>query len=707
MPRIRKKTSKRGSTARRAKIKHKVSESRKKSRKAAKSDPTWKSKKPKDPGIPNNFPYKDQILAEIAEERRQAAETKAQRKEEKKQLRAQQKVALDAGSHGQDSDDEGEGDGFNGVATLAGPTKSSSKSTRGAPATNGSSGSAPASTTETNGAPLVLNPDLPHLAAVLDKADVVIDVLDARDPLSYRSHALEARVASKEGQKLLLVLNKIDTCPREPTAAWAAHLRSEHPTLLFRAASSFLPPPVAYDPTKGKAKRKEPPDDAWGLDAVSNLLGHWAQEKTGEGPLHVAVVGLTNSGKSAFINSLARKSTLDVYTPSSSTNTPTTTPHALEVTLELSGVSILFIDTPGLAWQPSEEVLPEEKAQRRAQDVLLRNKGRVDRLKDPLPAVSYIVSRAETEDLMVFYSLPAFAKGDVDAFLMGVARAQGLIKKGGKLDLAAAARIVLRDWSTGKLSRYAVPPAVSGSGTAAKADTDGVSPALVTIYEGDPALLEKLPSRKEMRQTRDLVRLSSERVDDRTLALDAPWFGTDGVSDSDVDEDENASELESDADAEEIGSDADGGDSEEEDADDAELGLGVSEEDDDEGDEVPQSSSARKRKRPQPPSSLAPSSLKSQSGPTTRPRKKVAFATSVKVTTTTDSTRLSSSKDHTLSRPSAYKKSNITKAPAGTKPPSSRTRKSAANAPPPTVKKRKPEAGAQGENDAYDFSTFF
>ena len=143
----------------------------------------------------------------------------------------------------------------------------------------------------------------------------MIEVLDARDPLSYRSHALEAHVASKEGQKLLLVLNKIgvwrtnfpfdlfvfiadrctvDVCPREPTAAWAAHLRSERPTLLFRAASSFLPLPVAHDPTKGKGKRKEPSDDAWGLDAVSNLLGHWAQEKTGEGPLHVAVVGLTN-----------------------------------------------------------------------------------------------------------------------------------------------------------------------------------------------------------------------------------------------------------------------------------------------------------------------------------------------------------------------------------------------------------------------------
>jgi hypothetical protein len=34
--------------------------------------------KAKDPGIPNNFPYKDQILAEIAEERRQVRFTVVQ-----------------------------------------------------------------------------------------------------------------------------------------------------------------------------------------------------------------------------------------------------------------------------------------------------------------------------------------------------------------------------------------------------------------------------------------------------------------------------------------------------------------------------------------------------------------------------------------------------------------------------------------------------
>ena len=238
----------------------------------------------------------------------------------------------------------------------------------------------------------------------------------------------------------------IDDCPREPTTAWAAYLRAEHPTLLFRVASSFLPPAVGYDTTKSKGKRKELLEDAWGLDAVSTLLGRWAHGKSGDGPLHVAVVGFTNvchlfpslhilkpllqSGKSAFINSLARKSTLDVYAPSSSANSPTTTPYALEVTLEFGGKPVVFIDTPGLTWQHSEDASTEDRARYRARDVLLRNKGRIDHLKDPMPAMSYIVSRAETEDLMVHYALPAIAKGDVHAFLVGVARANALIKTG-------------------------------------------------------------------------------------------------------------------------------------------------------------------------------------------------------------------------------------------------------------------------------------
>lgn len=51
-----------------------------KGKKLAKKDVTWKSKLKKDPGIPNLFPYKDKILAEIEENRRRKDEETARRK---------------------------------------------------------------------------------------------------------------------------------------------------------------------------------------------------------------------------------------------------------------------------------------------------------------------------------------------------------------------------------------------------------------------------------------------------------------------------------------------------------------------------------------------------------------------------------------------------------------------------------------------------
>lgn len=68
-------TSNRASTNDRAKLRHKVAEGRKKNRKLAKKNVQWKSRAPKDPGIPNNLPFKDQILAEIAAERQKVRST--------------------------------------------------------------------------------------------------------------------------------------------------------------------------------------------------------------------------------------------------------------------------------------------------------------------------------------------------------------------------------------------------------------------------------------------------------------------------------------------------------------------------------------------------------------------------------------------------------------------------------------------------------
>jgi nuclear GTP-binding protein len=161
-------------------------------------------------------------------------------------------------------------------------------------------------------APVLFNHDLPNLLSVLEKADVILEVLDARDPLAFRSKHIED-IAAEKGKKILFVLNKIgeyfgvvscasypklllaDRSPREAVAAWSERLRTEQPTLLFRSASAFLPEEQSSQnlPSTRKGKAKVPVDDALGAESIISCLCEWAKTKDDE-KLTVAVVGLAN-----------------------------------------------------------------------------------------------------------------------------------------------------------------------------------------------------------------------------------------------------------------------------------------------------------------------------------------------------------------------------------------------------------------------------
>ncbi|EDR04910.1 uncharacterized protein LACBIDRAFT_303781 [Laccaria bicolor S238N-H82] len=623
MPKIRKKTTNRAKTNDRAKLKHKVKESRKKKVKAAKKNPQWKSKHKKDPGIPNDFPYKDQILAEVAEQRRVAAEEKQKRKEEKRLLAARAKAGLsneegdDAVSQEQmevDHDDELEltgkdrlNVGSDGIASLSAKLVNKALKPRPKPVEVEEEDEEE----EEDDVPVLINRDLPNLKSVLDSADVIVQVLDARDPMSCRSLHLEM-LAKESGKKMLLVVNKIDACPREAVASWTAYLRSEYPALLFRSATAFLPtgPEQVNVKAKGKGKGKVtvPADDAVGVDSVLECLGQWAQEKRNEVPLTVAVVGITNVGKSSFVNSLLRKRALPVYSLSSSSRGPTTTELPQETTLEVAGKQIRFIDTPGLSFaahDDEEEGHAQDQNEIRGRDILLRNKGRIDRLKDPSFPVAHIVARGNAEDLMLLYSIPAFAKGDAEAFLSGVARANQLIKKKGQLDLTGAARIVLRDWSLGKLARYTTASAPAPS-------SDNAALDVAKLYANDEPILASLKTRKEMRKAGGVVKFSAGAVETRKVAVDEPWVGLAGEDDEEGEEsEEDDLEVGQDEEDEDEECDLDEEDDEEEEMDE---GEDTDDDEDDEEDTLPPFSNKQKRKRSAEPAPPAP------------PSKKVAFA---------------------------------------------------------------------------------
>lgn len=172
--------------------------------------------------------------------------------------------------------------------------------------------------------------------------------------------------------------------------------------------------------------------------------------------------------------------------------------------------------------------------------------------------------------------------------------------------------------------------------------------------------------RKELRRSRDVIRLSSGQVDERALAFSAPWFGStasDTGADGDMEagrasdspgpsDDEDASDgdesAESDAQASEGGEDDnDGGNASDGDVAEVEedidtdidiehVNTDCAHNDGNEADEVPKGTttrispaSARKRKLPTPPPPPPPSHV-SIMNPTRPSKKKVAFADTAK-----------------------------------------------------------------------------
>lgn len=67
---------------------------------------------------------------------------------------------------------------------------------------------------------------------VIGEADIIIEVVDARDPIGTRNRKLE-KLVQEEGKKLLIVMNKADLVPKE----WAEEYKrkSELPMVFISA----------------------------------------------------------------------------------------------------------------------------------------------------------------------------------------------------------------------------------------------------------------------------------------------------------------------------------------------------------------------------------------------------------------------------------------------------------------------------------------
>ncbi|KAJ1310390.1 hypothetical protein OPQ81_007128 [Rhizoctonia solani] len=269
---------------------------------------------------------------------------------------------------------------------------------------------------------------------VVEMSDVIIQVLDARDPMGCRSPSVEEEVRRSE-KRLVGVLNKIDLVPKENVEAWLKYLRHDFPVLPFKSSTQLQRSNLSHSSYSASSSS--------GAQPLTQLLKSYASGAPPGTSIRIGVVGLPNVGKSSLINSLKRARACSVA------STPGHTKFLQEVALD-RGLKLL--DSPGVVW---EDVQPDP-AQRSLRNVL-----RVEAINDPVSAVEAIIERVSWESLQQLYTIPAFQ--NITEFLAMIAMSRGRLTKGGAADLEAAARSILHDWNTGKIPYHSIPPAVHPS----------------------------------------------------------------------------------------------------------------------------------------------------------------------------------------------------------------------------------------------------
>ena len=267
----------------------------------------------------------------------------------------------------------------------------------------------------------------------LKLVDVVVEILDARIPVSSRNPDIEQYIKNKDR---LILLNKSDLADNNENNRWINYFEQNGI------------PAVSINSNTGEGIKKAIKK----IEEIysENQTRYQTKGRVGKA-IRVMVLGIPNVGKSSFINRISNKNSVQVG------NKPGVTRQKQWIRVN---EKIELLDTPGVLWPKFEKV---ETALNLAYTGTIKDdvlqiveigfsllKFLVENYLDEL-SERYKLNNEEIKDILSNEELQENER--ILEILHLIGRKRGAIISGGNIDEEKTARLILDDFKNGKIGR--------------------------------------------------------------------------------------------------------------------------------------------------------------------------------------------------------------------------------------------------------------
>ena len=292
-----------------------------------------------------------------------------------------------------------------------------------------------------------------QLWLTVEKGQILFQIVDGRNPLYYRCPDLEKYIKEIDNNKeIILIINKADLMNEKLRQNWSEYFKENNIKYIFFSAINEIEKMEKNGGGENNIVKEEKIDQTDYRIFTRNDLIQYIKEigekipkintNNNNNALMVGFIGYPNVGKSSIINVLMKTKKAAVA------NIPGRTKHyqtlflPSEPNLNILPKSICLVDCPGLIF-PS---FTSSKA-----DMLVNGIYPIDTISEIYNPIQIIINLIPSKILSNFYKVNLPDIYSAKQFLQIIAKKRGFYTGNGLPEEAKTAKLVLRDYTSGKL----------------------------------------------------------------------------------------------------------------------------------------------------------------------------------------------------------------------------------------------------------------